>query len=325
MRACDPVAVTVPTNYRNTDGLHIQGPARGIRVYNMDGFTSDDFTTYTSNDANQVTTGINIIDGPQGWGGSWLNCYGGPILDCSYEGLRPRNVLSVHRNETGTDLIDYCTVKDVRGVATYHAYVGQPYGALAGSTNIGEFLMQDWAVDLNGGVDGWAILGCNHRQLVIRNTTRQSLAASVDGILVPDKTIDTLIIDGMSIYETGTTSQPVVKVSATGVVNDLRINNVRWSRPGLTATNNALVAITGGTVGNVRVSNASVDRIQSLVAITGTPTVGSVQVNGCTHTNRNGANASIATATTVPILSGAGNIGVTTSGTFTDQTKFASA
>jgi hypothetical protein len=85
-----------------------------------------------------------------------------------------------------------------------------------------------------------------------------------------------------------------------------------------------IVKVGADSLGCATFNNCLVGHFRGLLSNT-SGAVSSVICSNTRHTQKDGGNASIATAGTIPVIAGAGNIGVTTSGTFTDATKFGSA
>ncbi len=281
LNMCDPQNVSSNTTGRNTDGLHITGPARDILIDGLYGYTGDDFLA------------LNADDGPYTIYNNAL-VYVGPITNVTARGLRLGNAFCACRVLSGNSLIDNILVADVRGKVYNFGYNGLVTGGIvnSGNGNWGRVALEDWS--LNSSSTPIINLSGNATQLSVRGFRLSSLVAA--GYLVSwngsGNTIDILQIDDVTIDDVGTAVINPIRLLA-GTISNLRISDLIWNRT--QSVNNALVYAHGATITNMVLDHVQGNNVSNLVNYDA-GTLTNLTLEGIVHRGAGGS-ASVAVVT----------------------------
>lgn len=214
----------------NQDGLHINGPARRLRIKNVTGNTNDDMIA------------LNADDGALG-----SNVTAGDITDCVIEGVFPNGSLNGVRLLSMTSRMDGITVRTVHGTTMDVAVNQSPFGGGAG--NVGTLTIED--IDVKPGV-GYAggsyysviTLDGIIENVTIRNVKRNKPADNRPAVrIVSTANIGICDISGITQFSTMTPPANELMVVVSGHVSILKVRDISWFCDPLATRNGAAVLL----------------------------------------------------------------------------------
>lgn len=215
----------------NQDGLHINGPALNLDIRNIFGSTNDDMVA------------LNADDGALG-----ANVTAGDIRSALIDGVYPVACLNGVRLLSATSRMDQITVRSVKGSTRDVAVNQSPYGLGAG--NVGTLTIDDIDVrcsnpfqpttsyyyamiSLDGIIENVSLTN-------IKNNRPDDNRATL--IVAGTANIGVLSIDGMTIFESGTSTITGVRpIVVFGLIDTMTVRGVQYFRDSLlTKTGNLL-------------------------------------------------------------------------------------
>lgn len=295
---CDPQQISGFTSGRNTDGLHITGPARDMGIRNLAGWTGDDFLALNANDGPFVNYNNSLV-------------YCGDITNVVAKGLDLKGSGSVCRVLTGVNLADNIIVSDAVGIAYFVGYEGNLFAGIvgAGNGNWGRIALLDWSITYTGSL-AYADIGGNYQQLVMRGHFKASPTQITDVIKITQGTLGNVTIDGWHCYDTGTVTFGAyypISVIGNATIKDLQVSNSSWTRTGGAKTfgfvyvNSSLATVTNCSLSNLQIDGANA------VFVFSAGTVSSLLISGIQHKNADSGNGTVTIqGTTLPRLRAAG-------------------
>ena len=294
----------------NTDGLHFNGPIDDVEIEGCTLTTADDGIAFNAGDGN-----LDSTDGGAAAFGGYSTVYGGPITRASITGIRYSPAMSCIRLLAGPYLIDQVTATGLSGSVYYHQIIAAPFGSIPTSGGSINRVNIDMDVDQIANQDGMLVLGgvVNDFRLTAR---RSSGSGTVMGPVLLNGTLNRIRLDLDTIDSGASAAGALVQLTG-GSVGNLTVGGY-WSRPGQSQGTNPVVSMTGGSATLVRFDGINIDNAGGLLSQTA-GTLSAVNAANCRLTTR-GSSTGISTTGTVASLSGTGNFGVTTSGTFTTNT-----
>lgn len=214
---------------------------------------------------------------------------------------------------------DNIVVRNVRGSVYGYQIAGGIYPGAGSGGSIGAFEVHNWAVKQTASINNQHIdFGYPTKLLKLGIVT--SAASGITPNVNISAAINQLDINVRS-DETGVLTQlPLLHLASGANVDTLNVTGVR-TRIGRATTTTPLVLIdSGATASHVSLVSISDDNGGGLLSNAGT--IADLRVNACYQTS---TATGLATTATIPVLTGAGNFGVTKTGTYTSSTNFASA
>ena len=314
---------------RNTDGFHCVGPIDDLSLENLHVSCNDDSFALNATDGQFNSSGSvgNPTGGsftagtsPQCLGG-FPACYAGPITRVFAKNIVGSNTLNFIRLLPGAFLIDDVTISGVSGTSYGGSLTVIPFSGSGSGGSIGTIRVLDWRAKQNGIVSfsGQSQLGVATKSFEwdVINSANSGYVPS----LVVSASVSQLKASVRSNEYGAMTQASTVDITGTGSVGVLDVSGIR-TRTGQGTTTTPFVLIrAGGTANHVKLHDITDDNGGGLLSNAGT--VQDLSVNGCSAYSMTGTG--LATTTTIPKLTGRGNIGVTTTGTFTAATTFESA
>jgi hypothetical protein len=282
----DNVIDQSPTAAALTDGIHINGPARNLRIINNKIHAYDDPVAILPDDGSGT---------PQTWYPIAGDITDFRIQDLSiYSGLQGDSDIGGIRLLSAGSLLDDGVISRVSGATTRACFrIGNNGGGTYhdGKGNFGDIVFEDTSIQVTNGpcftIDGsfWgelkivrrrAINPGNHPDVVIENTGG-------------GKTVNSLLYNYSSYISHGQTDPAQPKIQVAGPVSNLRVEAMSDLRDNsFTANaNSSVVHITsGGSVGVLHFSG-HVDRAGYVVGADEGTTLRTVVMDGL-HSNANG-------------------------------------
>ena len=294
----DPVYLANQSVNRQTDGLHINGPAQYLYIDGLGGTTGDDFLPLNSADGNLDQTLSSGISGP-GIFVDLNHVYCGNISNVVASNLRLVNSRNVCRFLTGTDPRPggiSCSVQNVT-ISQVTGTVGagitgntEPYLAEGGGK--ANIICRDWTLTpiITALTSGFAFMGGSWSNVSFEGIYFQNLLSSTQQPnninFDTDFSCTSMSLIDCSIVEISSAeANPAPVISMTqGTIGVLNLIGCRWYRNTSTASV-AYASITGGTLGRLNLTSGTFNSIANVISITSGATVTDINLFGMSHTN----------------------------------------
>ena len=292
----------------------MNGPWIDLFVDSLEGTSGDDMMAFNSAEGNLYTT-ITAGTGPQVFGGLSTVYYGNGLRTI-VRNIRPHLCLDALRFTAGADprnsvanILDQVLVDGINGTVVetivpastvVTSFPGLKARLVVRNINVQVVspTVTDPGFILGGNITDIKFEGISFTDL--RNGPQQQF------FFEPDTVIGRLEISGLVIREDSSEAVSQVPIPVTqGTIDELVIHDCNWSRNAVTAE--SLVAISGGTVNRVEISDTSISNVNNLLSITG-GTVGGVTTSGICHRGANSnPTINIGTGVTLPRLRSCGS------------------
>lgn len=239
---------------KNTDGVHINGPANALRIANNFGVTGDDFIALNADDGYRTGTG----DGNgahvafPGW--TW-----GPITDVTIEGNHFIGAYAAIRLLSVGSLVDRIHILNNWGTTNDIAMqIDTPYSSGAGTPNFGYIDVDGFDVqrgtETNSGFLSSIFVNGNFKGLYLNRLNYSNAKTNFPYFLQGSGTIGSLSIRGLNIQNASGTQNTTSLIQTNGNATRYDVSGINW----LDGTSNTGSLLGGTSVPvSVAVSNFS--------------------------------------------------------------------
>lgn len=229
----------------NTDGPHLNGPARRGTIKNISVATGDDGLAIMADDG---------VVSPY--------VAGGDITDINVDGIFCRGSLSAVRMGSATHLLDRVHIRNISGSVTLYGGIMNAVDPALTTGAFGEWSIHGVNLDLptNDNTHGVWEISATHQIITFGAITRRETSCARSyWHLLSAATVREFNIDGFSSYENGINNAANCQMYIEGAVGILNLSHITWENSSALAVDAAFIKFgAGGSIGKLIVG-AGVD------------------------------------------------------------------